>query len=159
MHFSDLSHYAYLLPTGLAHVLTVGWLHASQAYPRGTVRAATLEKLKRLVLVQPAMQTRGHSACEVCGRYEVELVAAQGARILGSAEVWVPDSQVAGRVYAAPDLVVHYIEAHSYRPPIEFLASVDAVDATLWNGADVASRVLDQHFRAKRSEPGGETQT
>jgi hypothetical protein len=33
-----------------------------------------------------------------------------------------------GRVYAAPSLVHHYVIAHGYRPPDEFIAAVLAWD-------------------------------
>ncbi len=34
----------------------------------------------------------------------------------------------AGKVYAAPSLVHHYVVAHDYRPPDEFIAAVLAWD-------------------------------
>jgi hypothetical protein len=43
---------------------------------------------------------------------------------LGSAEIRVPGS--GGRIYAAPDLIYHYVEAHGYRPPDEFVEAVMA---------------------------------
>jgi hypothetical protein len=39
----------------------------------------------------------------------------------GSAEIRVVG---VGRVYAAPDLIGHYVEAHGYCPPEEFIAAV-----------------------------------
>lgn len=42
--------------------------------------------------------------------------------ILGSAEIRV--GLPGGRWYAAPNLVYHYVTAHNYRPPDEFIEAV-----------------------------------
>lgn len=45
-----------------------------------------------------------------------------GEMRLGSAEIVVKSSS--GQVFVAPNLIVHYIEAHSYLPPREFVEAV-----------------------------------
>lgn len=54
-------------------------------------------------------------------------------KLLGMSEIWLPSSS--GVIYAAPSLIYHYMEAHRYLPPQEFLDAVIAfnLDAT-WNG-------------------------
>ena len=41
---------------------------------------------------------------------------------LGASNLFVPTSEV---LFVAPSLVVHYIDAHQYRPPDSFLDAVD----------------------------------
>jgi hypothetical protein len=41
--------------------------------------------------------------------------------LLGSAEIRIPGK---GKVYAAPDLVVHYVGKHGYQPPPEVVAAI-----------------------------------
>lgn len=59
-------------------------------------------------------QTRGFHTCEFCGGRE---------KAVGNAEIRVPGE---GRMYAAPSLVHHYVVAHGYKPPEEFIAAVMA---------------------------------
>jgi hypothetical protein len=42
----------------------------------------------------------------------------------GNGEIWVPGDDV---IYAAPVLIVHYIEEHGYLPPPQFLKAVAAL--------------------------------
>ncbi|MGW0731163.1 DUF7919 family protein [Streptomyces sp. NPDC002851] len=46
----------------------------------------------------------------------------RGEMKLESAEILVGSGD--GRVYVAPNLVTHYIDAHSYQPPQEFIEAV-----------------------------------
>jgi hypothetical protein len=48
---------------------------------------------------------------------------ARGKRVLlGCAEVWVRG--IDGVWYAAPTLILHYVQAHRYKPPEEFIQTV-----------------------------------
>lgn len=40
---------------------------------------------------------------------------------LGQAEIRVAGGDL---IYAAPTLIYHYVEAHDYRPPVEFIERV-----------------------------------
>ena len=55
--------------------------------------------------------------------------------LLGHWELWIPGS--GGKVFASPALVIHYVDAHRYRPPEEYIAAVmnDKVRSQ-WNAAD-----------------------
>jgi hypothetical protein len=61
-------------------------------------------------------------------------------------------------VYAAPALVVHYIEAHAYDPPSGF---AHAVEASARRASGFSQRDADERFaaaeRLTRLEPVGET--
>ncbi len=45
-----------------------------------------------------------------------------GEFVVGSAEIRVQGPR--GDRYAAPDMIIHYVEAHGYRPPDDFVAGV-----------------------------------
>jgi hypothetical protein len=42
--------------------------------------------------------------------------------IVGSAEIRV--HAPSGAIYAAPDMIIHYVEKHGYRPPDHFVQAV-----------------------------------
>jgi hypothetical protein len=53
---------------------------------------------------------------------------------LGSWEIWIRGTGEA--IFAAPALIVHYVDTHEYRPPEEFIAAVmDAEAMHNWNAA------------------------
>ncbi|GAA0560349.1 hypothetical protein GCM10010172_49380 [Paractinoplanes ferrugineus] len=108
--FADLSPYTYL-GSGRA-MRNVGWLGPDSGFPAGPVDDVVLEQLARWAR-EPANLTRGRHGCEFCPGP----VAA-----LGNGEIHVTGAD--GTTYAAPTLLVHYIEVHGYRPPDEFLAAV-----------------------------------
>ncbi|MGW3211106.1 DUF7919 family protein [Streptomyces parvus] len=65
-------------------------------------------------------QARGHHLCPWCAS---RLFPRSPEGPQGSAEVRVMGNGVA---YAAPGLVAHYVEAHDYLPPIEFMEAVQS---------------------------------
>ncbi|MGC4875579.1 hypothetical protein ACLQ26_04800 [Micromonospora sp. DT43] len=68
-------------------------------------------------------QTRGYHYCEICVRdlgEDAGDAVRQGAIAHESAEFEVRGDDV---VYAAPQLLLHYVAAHEYLPPAEFCAA------------------------------------
>jgi hypothetical protein len=134
MFFPDLSVYEHLsvnpceeLPfpynSSQQSVLNVGWLDKETSFPQGQVSSGTLETILKLCF-WPANVFRGCHFCNLCHYDEPPLIEWLGKKMrLGGAEIWVPGkSQI---VYAAPNLIYHYILAHSYLPPGEFISAVD----------------------------------
>lgn len=74
--------------------------------------------------------------CQVCGA--LELVDFAG-KVIPYAELWIPANEA---IYAAPILIVHFIEVHNYLPPAEFIAAIDLLD-------DNVSFVADAVYREK----------
>jgi hypothetical protein len=67
---------------------------------------------------------RGYHLCEFCPAPEpLQLELPHQTLMLGSGEIWVPSSD-SRCIYAAPDLIHHYMAKHHYAPPDEFLAAV-----------------------------------
>jgi hypothetical protein len=82
-------------------------------------------KLTLLIVKLKTNQTRGYHECDFCRTDARETIPFQGSTIyLGSAEVWVPSADGA-LVYAAPNLIYHYISKHGYCPPLDFIEAVN----------------------------------
>lgn len=129
--YDDLTPYDYL-PEQEGDVRNVGWLGRESRFPAGEAEPGLVPALVALAAFRPVNVTRGFHLCELCGPrttpddYEPLTVpfelAERGEVMLGSAEIHVPGPD--GVVYAAPNLVAHYVEAHGYRPPAGFVRSV-----------------------------------
>jgi len=130
MYFADLSPYTYLpSEAGSLPALNVGWLERGQPFPRGAVTEEFLDRLFAACR-SPVAATRGFHVCSLCpppsgGVPRPATIRRAGVeQSVGSAEIRVRGGD--GRVYAAPTLVYHYVEAHRYLPPQEFVAAVIA---------------------------------
>jgi hypothetical protein len=110
--FEDLTPYSYFHPEQeLPNTVNIGWLDRSKPFPSGTTSEEFQVKLGKLCQ-RRVKQTRGIHRCDFCkGRN----------RPMSSSEMRVAG---VGNVYAAPSLVHHYVVAHNYRPPDEFIAAV-----------------------------------
>jgi hypothetical protein len=118
-YFPDLSPYTHLpLPGVTDEYVNVGWLDKDYPFPTGPTPDALSDRLLE-GLAHPRNRTRGYHLCNLCGAREPTRVAlAEDTVILGDAEIHIADS---GRVYASPNLIIHYVSEHSYRPPDEFV--------------------------------------
>lgn len=125
----DLELYRYGTPFPLPGVRSVGWLDDTHPFPTGDVPPQVPRLLRELALTLPVNQMRGFHTCELCGqdwRRREDVL-----RLLGSAEIWL---KTASGYWAAPDLIIHYIEDHRYRPPDELLRELSEVN----RAADIA---------------------
>ncbi|MFF3249090.1 hypothetical protein ACFYWY_36415 [Streptomyces sp. NPDC002870] len=117
-YFLDLSPYEY--EPSEREMLNVGWLSSQHEYPKGLVADVVVDALK-ILCAHPENQMRGYHQCEFCQALAPAVLGGEdGAKeiFLGSAEVHVEGA--GGVVYAAPNLVLHYILEHQYCPPWEF---------------------------------------
>lgn len=113
-YFPDLAHET-MIASG-PHVRAIGWLsyrHAFESGPtspefRSKLRALCNRWLEGLVpLGWPAVA--GPHKCELCGK------------AMAAGNVGVPHGDV---LYAAPEMVCHYVDAHEYLPPQVFVEAV-----------------------------------
>ena len=66
---------------------------------------------------------------------------------LGAAELWLPNSDKS-MIFAAPDLIIHYIETHRYCPPSLFREAVIQESGNLdWDAAAECERVLNSAYQ------------
>jgi hypothetical protein len=146
MYFDDLSAYVYGGREELRQVQNVGWLDAAHEYPKGSTPRSVLERLKDLAVHKSVNQTRGFHYCDFCDAEDVRLARGDRKTLLGSAELWVPSG--ASGFFASPDLIVHYIEAHGYLPPREYLDAVEALDLAAWDPpAEIAEALRSKQGR------------
>ena len=123
-YFPDLSPYTYR--PNRSPALNVGWLDPGRSYPQGQVRMEFVQRLRELCVTQPVNQTRGFHQCGFCAASgQGNDIIAQWqdcVRKMGSAEIWVVSPT--GVTFAAPDLILYYVEAHQYLPPADLIATV-----------------------------------
>ncbi len=129
MYMPDLSSYQYHHCNGLRGVRPIGWLSSEHAYAKGRVSAVVVAKLTYLAVLKSINFMRGYHRCEFCPDGEVAVEARGAVRMLGSAEIWVPGE---GCLYAAPNLIVHYVSSHGYQPPEEYVRAVETLDVDEW---------------------------
>lgn len=101
--------------------IAIGWLE-DVPIPVGQVPPGLVDVLLRLAESHRACQTRGYHWCTYCPYTDDEYtISDESGNLLhlGSAEIWVPGE--GNIVYCAPNLIIHYIRDHSYRPPQEFI--------------------------------------
>ena|SRR5438105_9938978 len=133
-YFPDYSPYAYghASHRGVVHV---GWLDNIHPYPKGMVDVRLIGKMKSLARtpwnfigastsVNCALNRPGllKQSCPT-GASTRTVLAGNGP---ANAQVMVKLECLAKGLYSLPPvLIVHYIEAHGYLPPAEFLRAVD----------------------------------
>jgi hypothetical protein len=145
IYFDDLSNYScQISPFVLAGVKNVGWLNPLGNFAIGDISPEILQKLKSVVhrlgdfrpLVEPIREL---PSCEVCG--ELRMFEASGDLLLNS-ELWIPSGE---NIYASPITILHYIEAHRYLPPLEYLRAIEALNPKIpFNGNEIYRQKLGE---------------
>lgn len=133
-YFPDLYPYAY----GHGHhpgVMHVGWLDNTHPYATGKVDVPLIEKMK-LLAAKPVELYRGLHICELCieppglvksvvpNRVVIDPKCSWVQWIVGRSSNGEIRVSREGTTYAAPVLIVHYIEVHHYLPPRQFLEAI-----------------------------------
>lgn len=128
-HFDDLSPYAYGWHSADPGVLHVGWLSSKHEYPKGDVPAHLVSTLMTLSSNLKELY-RGYHVCELC-QMPAELIGKPfsdqwewASKRASNGEIRITED---GVTYAAPQLIVHYIVEHGYRPPQVFLQALEKV--------------------------------
>ena len=157
MYYRDLGPFKWFNRVPLSDVLTVGWLSLEHQFPTGEPRPDLVLTLEALLSSHRANLARGYHSCEFCPP-RCKMLKAAGREIpvpqpllfelsdrtivLGSAEIWVP-SPDRKTVYAAPDMIFHYVSEHGYMPPQEFVAAaLNANQINDWNAEEECVRRL-----------------
>lgn len=125
-YFPELSPYQYGLRRPIPGILHVGWLDDLHSFSRGAVGEDVVAKLKEL-RKKPVNSLFGFHVCQICcprslakhSKEYIEVVT--DARCNGNGEIRI---KLDGITYAAPVLIIHYIEEHGYLPPEDFLDAV-----------------------------------
>jgi hypothetical protein len=144
MHYADMSYYTHNLRDALVNVRNIGWLNSAATFPIGYVEPQLLDILKRAFVgdgkcdAEAVLIRSAQHCCEICGATPGFVELAGKKKPLGASEIWIPGEE--GSFYAAPSLVIHYIETHGYLPPSEFLDALSKVDLKLEYSAEDAWR-------------------
>lgn len=128
----------------LTGIRYIGWLSDEDRLPYTSPPAGLLASLEPLLLTHATNRMRSRARCPFC-RDLVTIDRDGTALALGGSEIWIPAS--AGPIYVAPDLVFHYINAHGYAPPQEFVDAVMEQPVPNWNANDFANRLRWQLSR------------
>lgn len=132
-YYPDLSPYRYFPSDDTPVAVNIGWLSGWYPFRRGKVPLPFLERLREFCIAK-VMSTRGFHSCGIgwCKLRQCSGLSFLQSQIhvdyknqelrLGSAEIRV--FGLGAIVYAAPNLIYHYVSAHQYRPPEEFVQAV-----------------------------------
>lgn len=122
-YFADGSTYSFGETNEAGPLINIGWLSAGHSYPTGAVPEQIVVKLARLCRMG-VHRTRGLHRCEFCvapeGSSRKPATSSrdeEGEFVVGGAEIRV--ASPSGVTFAAPDMIIHYVTAHGYRPPAE----------------------------------------
>ena len=96
----------------------VGWLTENSTFETEYVPKKALHRLEYLSRMK-FNRTRGIATCPICQETFIEK---KFCDILGSAEVKIITKEVA---FSAPDLIVHFIKEHNYKPPDIFVSTIN----------------------------------
>jgi hypothetical protein len=124
-YFDDLSEYSYAgSKFHRPGTRNVGWLE--RGFDFEETDADEDEDLLDLVwdyCTLSVAQTRGMHECDLCPGCASNVAERKGQKLLlGSAEIRVFSKE--GTLYAAPNLIYHYMAAHAYLPPEEFIEAM-----------------------------------
>ena len=111
-YFEDLSQYKYRRDLGRMNAFNIGWLSEDRAFPKAPPDRTLLDSLAQIDEFS-VRHMRGVHECELCESL---------LRPTGNGEFWVEHED--GRVFVAPTLIGHYIDAHQYCPPPAFVEAV-----------------------------------
>lgn len=123
-HFPDGAVYSYLPSSTAEDLCCVGWLGRGCEFSRGEVSRDFLDRLAWYCLYRHERQMRGIHDCDLCVPEQTAAIVLRSGDVrwrLGSAEITV--AAAVGR-YASPNLIVHYVTGHQYRPPADFIEAV-----------------------------------
>jgi len=126
--FPDFSPYRYLRGGGGSNVVNIGWLDAAYPFEKANTPDEIIEKLWKYC-EWSINETRGYHICNLPGCENRDLsagpvLASRGGTTLelGVAEIRVFGND--GKIYAAPNLIYHYVTEHGYKLPDPFLAAL-----------------------------------
>ncbi len=117
-YFVDLSVYTYGFGDPQSDVVNVGWLDNSHPFPE-----ADTPPDFRAALSKICEKSRRSSLMDYCGVHECEIC---GDGCCGK-EIEIPGKN--GITYIAPDMIDHYVIAHRYKPPQEFIEAVLSIES------------------------------
>lgn len=145
MYYKDNTEYNYCLPVGysLSGVRNIGWLDKDVSFCKGISDTLFVDKLAEIILFKENVRCyvvnaiRGYYRCNLCNKDMVTFIKNDEKIYLGMSEILIP-SVKNKEYFIFPSLILHYIVAHNYKPPGNFLISVTSLDLShKFNAQDV----------------------
>jgi hypothetical protein len=123
MYYKDLSQYDHWGKYDVPTTKNVGWLDNEHPFETGITSQSFVEKLW-IFCCFSTDHTLGYHECDFCQKPPFGLQVERNGEVLtlGSAEIRVLGQN--DTIYAAPNLIYHYVVDHHYLPPAEFIAAV-----------------------------------
>lgn len=153
MYYPDLSVYEYGRTSPLPGVFNVGWLDQAEQFTTGAVPDLFVERLRTWFGSARVNQMRGIHQCNLCHNSRSILLPinenptceSNGRTLfLGNWELWIPSAN--HTVFAAPALIIHYVESHKYCPPDEFISAImSEARRQSWNAENDFSERMKAH--------------
>jgi hypothetical protein len=135
-YFADLTEYSASDQAG-GRPKNIGWLGSRAAFDVRPPTPAALESLWQHCSVAVNV-SRGVHSCHLCEPNESNVAERNGQYLLlGAAEIRVMSNL--GVLYAAPNLIYHYVAVHHYAPPREF-------EEALVSGVSPSSKEYFEHL-------------
>lgn len=111
--YADLAACDYFGETASGCLKAVGWLERGKDFPKGNIDKQVYDRLAELLQdpFQPAI-FMGFHECDLCqfpGKH------------MGTSNLLLPGHH---SIYVCPELILHYIDVHWYKPPEEFCHAV-----------------------------------
>ena len=123
--FEDRMPIHYFALADASRLRAIGWLEPGHSFPIGEVTHQEFASIFELA-VEPWQPSRflGFHDCGFCRFSEGPSSMVFGARRVevGCNNLFVPAGDV---VFVAPSMILHYVDAHGYRPPDEFLEAIE----------------------------------
>lgn len=128
MYFPELSPYSYFQHETRENLVNVGWLDAEEPFALGDTSDLFKSNLWAVCKISVA-QARGFHMCNICTEAQSpgpKMMTFNGEQLsLGFAEIRVIGLDKC--IYAAPDLIFHYVVDHHYLPPEQFVVAVESL--------------------------------
>ena len=142
MEVIDGDEYLYKGRTEIPNAVAIGWLGGGGFEPRAC-DAGLLNTLIAALKTHRVLETMGLHPCPICRARGPSCAGIQ----LGAAELWIESAE--GRIFAAPDLIVHYIASHGYCPPPDFQSLIlDTVGGlSRFLGAEDVDAIVEDALR------------
>lgn len=122
----------------ILEIYNIGWLDKKSNYKNELMDSGIIDKLKKILERERVNLMRGIEYCSLCprvkGKIHVQNSGTDNELLLGISEIWLPSVDKT-KVFASPDLIIHYIEEHLYLPPQEYIDAVNEFDINSdWSG-------------------------
>lgn len=147
--YKDFSEYE-LDNIKLHNVINIGWLGEAGSFPQGDVSEEFLMNLWEYYRC-PVFSTRKiYQNEKLDGYWKFFTAVFNGREIgLGNSEVRVLDKE-REVIYASPNLIIHYILNHNYRPPQEYIKAV--IEGPKPNSKDYCNMISYTYKHVKKIE-------